>query len=253
MIRKTKILKKKIQTCLKYEDKIPFIKGAYHGKTCYIISCGPSLKKIEHEKLREKLKDEFVVCIKQSYDIYADICDLHIYNCANFKEYDYSANPNTLIFESTSHQYFMNPKCDFKTFIVGNRDFDQTVSVLGNFDDWTFDAKNYHRPYGPGIMYENVFFLMEHLGVDKIVTIGWDATRNTPAGLHFYDDRAKYVTINDAELNASIDSLEIETKIDAMATGKWNDWLASKGIELNVLSEYNPGPPRMKRITVEEL
>jgi hypothetical protein len=253
VIRKTKILKKKIQTCLEYEDKIPFIKGAYHGKTCYIISCGPSLKDIERDILREKLKDEFVVCIKQSYDLYGDICDLHVYNCANFKEYDYSVNPSSLIMESTSHRYFLNPNCDIKTFVVGPRGFDQTVSALGNFDEWTFGKTNIKRPYGPGIMYENVFFMMEFLGVKKVVTIGWDCNRNTASGVHFYDNRKVNVTLNDAEVNATMASLQAEDKVAANAIGKWNDWLASKEIELNVLSKLNPGPERMKRITLEEL
>ena len=38
------------------------------GQDCYILACGPSLKKYDNEETRELLKTKLVFSIKQAYD-----------------------------------------------------------------------------------------------------------------------------------------------------------------------------------------
>jgi len=56
-------------TMLQYEDisdRLAQLYNSYEGETCYIVSAGPSLKNFEEDYLKDKLKDELVISIKQS-------------------------------------------------------------------------------------------------------------------------------------------------------------------------------------------
>ena len=58
---------------LQYEDisdRLAQLKNSYEGETCYIVSAGPSLKNFEEDYLRDKLKDELVISIKQSMNLF---------------------------------------------------------------------------------------------------------------------------------------------------------------------------------------
>lgn len=251
MLKITKEHKQMLAAIPSYRDRSGAAKNLYRGKKCYVISCGPSLMKMDFEKIRSKLKDEMVVCIKQSYDYFKDICDVHIYNCANWKKYDYE-DRSTIIVESTSFGRQLNNKCHLKYHILERR-FDKSVSQTGEFDKWTLDNV-YERPYGPGIMYETVFYVLEHLGVSEIVTIGWDnSLKGTERkNVHFYDiiggDRTKHVQSNDQKTTVTWESLTTEEKITVDAMGSWNAWLRKKNIKLSIISDTNPAPQEIPRI-----
>ena len=74
------------------KEKIEFLKDLFKGEKVYVLSCGPTLTSHDKNKVSKLLDNNLTVAIKQSFDIYPDKTDFHIYNCANFKEYDYSTN-----------------------------------------------------------------------------------------------------------------------------------------------------------------
>ena len=242
---------------LPYEERFKALQNAYSGKTAYIVSCGPTLNEFDFNKLRDRLKDELVICVKQTYDVLSDVCDFHVYNCGNYKNYDYSKNADCISVECTSYPQFLNEQCDLK-FFINERNFARSVSIMKNFDDWTLEGQE--RPYGPGIMYEIVFYLAQYLGVDKLVTIGWDNTLTIDAnqkGFHFYDCKGKenidqFVTHNEVDKNlAAFKSLPMEASITTDCIADFYFWLKSVGVDLQILSHLNPAPKFIPRIDIE--
>ena len=261
-MHKDTIQNKKILDSLETQDeKNKFIHNKYKNKTCYIVSCGPSLKDFDFSSIKQRLKNELVICIKQSYDVLKEECDFHVYNCGNYKNYDYE-NSNAITVECTSYEQMLNEACDFK-YVIKERNFGKTLSILKNFDFWkldNFSNKNI-RPYGPGIMYEIVFYFAQHLGVKEIITIGWDNTLNKKSdqeGYHFYDyhgyDNIKeHITHNSVDDNpTAVSSLPLEASITSDCIIDWYLWLKSKDVELKIVSDLNPASKKISRIEMKE-
>ena len=59
------------------------------SKDCVILTCSPSLNDFGDEQLR-KLKDKFVIVVKQAFHKVPELVDMHIFNCNNYEMYDYS-------------------------------------------------------------------------------------------------------------------------------------------------------------------
>ena len=127
------------------------MKDAFKGEKCYVLSCGPTLLQNNLDKLRELGKNNIVISVKQTLDMFPELTDFHVYNCANFKEYEYSSH-RPIVFEASSTPYHLGD-CDIK-FFIREREFTNSVAHKKNFDEWTLDKQRLLRPYGPGIMYE---------------------------------------------------------------------------------------------------
>lgn len=258
MIEKTVELRKQLRKMQNYEQRFSALYNAYEGETAYIVSCGPSLKQQQLMELRKKLSGKLVVAVKQAYEFLRGETDFHIYNCANYKEYSYT-EPHPIIFECTTllpKDGFFNKTCDLKSFIYERR-AEKSLSMNGRFEDYEF-TKVLERAYGPGIMFEAVFPFVQHLGIKKIVTLGWD---NTNSGLptdklHFYDNlenASNFINDNDQKQTVNREMLDAEEKMTVNALAKLTSWLTSKGIELNIVSNKNPAPKSVRRLKFEEI
>jgi glycosyltransferase involved in cell wall biosynthesis len=237
-------------------EKIEFLKDLFKGEKAYVLSCGPTLTDHDPQKIKDILSDNLGVAIKQSFDLFGEGIDFHIYNCANFKEYDYSEHKPTVI-EASSTPYRLG-ECDLK-FFIQERDFNNSVSVTGDVDSWTFDKQPLLRPYGPGIMYEAVFYTLQHLGVSEIITIGWDnkLIEGDASEQHFYDkqgsslEKADFIHSNEVAANAAAAAtLDHEAEITTNAILPWFEWLKHNGAELKIISSINPAPEQIERITI---
>ena len=237
-------------------EKLELLKDSLKVETCYVLSCGPTLTDHDDTKLKSLLKDNIVIAVKQAYDLFGEHVDFHAYNCANFKEYDYSVN-KPIIVEASTSPWHLGP-CDLK-FLIRERNFNNSISKTHDFDAWTYDNQTNTRPYGPGIMYESVFYLAHHLGVSEIITIGWDnkLTNSDPSKTHFYDkegssyDEADFIQQNKVADNpAAVDTLEHEAKITTNAIASWASWLNKEGITLKIVSKINPAPETIERVQI---
>ena len=218
------------------------------------MSCGPTLTEHPQDKIRDLVSNSLTVSIKQSFNLFEEETDFHIYNCANFKKYDYSSNSPVVIEASTSP--YRLGECDLK-FFIRERDFNKSVSATKDFDSWTFEKNPLLRPYGPGIMYEVVFYTMQHLGVSEIITIGWDnkLVEGTAAQQHFYDKQGSplqkrdFIDSNEvAENPAAVDTLETEGSVSTDAILPWCEWLQTQGTTMKIVSRLNPAPEQIERI-----
>ena len=188
--------------------------------------------------------------------MFGDLIDLHLYNCGNFKEYDYSEN-NPIVIEASTSPLRLG-ECDLK-FFIRERDFNNSVASTKDFDAWTFDKQPLLRPYGPGIMYEVVFYALQHLGVSDIITIGWDNKHieGTMAQQHFYDkvgselDKKDFIDRNEVAANqAAVATLSTEDKVSTEAILDWYNWLQEQGTKLSIVSSINPAPEIIERIEI---
>ena len=249
-------LQEKITDLSIQSEKLRLLKDIFEGEKCYVLSCGPSLTEHDQAKVANLLENNLVVSIKQAYDLFSTLTDFHVYNCANFKKYDY-ARHRPLVMEASTTPFKLG-ECDLK-FFIRERNFDNSVAEKKNFDDWTLDKQSMLRPYGPGIMYEAVFYLLQHLGVSEVVTIGWDNKLvSSDAGKqHFYDkensefDKEEFIHSNEVAKNENaVKTLTHEAEITTNAIESWYTWLKENGCTLKIISPYNPAPDSIERVEI---
>ena len=150
--------------------KINDLKNKHIGKDIVILTCGPSLKEYPKSKVLQFLKDKIVFCIKESIIEYKEYADYFIANSTRCRNFD--------ILEKTLKIYQgSNPKTNIKYDLIIKEDkpFKNELQLLKikNFEKYDFD--NFEkRPWGPGILYESVFYLCRYMGCKNVFTIGWD-------------------------------------------------------------------------------
>lgn len=237
-----------------HEHKIKLLKNSMIKEKCFLLSCGPTLLQNDTKKLKEMLEETPCIAIKQSYDLFKDLVDIHVYNCCNYKKYIYETKEPIIIECST----FPAPiaKCDLKFYITSNN-FDNSVSVTEEYDKWTLENEMFYRPYGPGIETEIIIFLLEHLGFSEVITVGWDNKiigNNPRVGQHFYSldgQNASNFTLDRHALeHVSLDSITKEEKISINAIDSWYNWLKEKGCTIKICSAVNPAPEYIERVVI---
>lgn len=237
-------------------DKLNLLKDLLKGEKAYLLSCGPTLLDHETEKLNSLVRENLTFAIKQSYDLFSENVDVHFYNCANYKNYDYGNNL-PIVFEASTSPAGVGKEHDVR-FLIKERNFNNSVSSTGDFQSWTFEKQPFLRPYGPGIMYEMVFFAAQHLGISELITIGWDnkLINKDASKQHFYDmaetkfDKDEFIHQNEVAKSVKFENLEHEAKITSEAISPFYFWLRECGCELKIVSELNPAPKFIERITL---
>ena len=207
------------------------------------------------DKLKGELSKYPCMAIKQSYTIFEDLVDVHVYNCANLKRYEYKGILRPLVVEASTTPQPLGP-CDLK-FFIQERNFTKSVSLLHNFDDWTLDKSTNLRPYGPGIMTEIVIYLIEHLGFAEVVTVGWDnkiVGKEVNQEQHFYTQgplkEQKFIDQNDTLSIVPAKEIKEEEKISCEGVASWNKWLKGKGCTLKICSAINPVDKSIERVKI---
>lgn len=253
--RRTDFLREQCKSLESQKEKLILLKDMFKGEKCYVLSCGPTLLDNNQEKLKQELEKYPVLAIKQSADMYKDLVDFHVYNCGNYKNYEYGSR-KPIVTEASTTPWKLGV-CDLK-FFIKERDFKNSVSEKHNFSDWTLEKENFLRPYGPGIMYEIVFYLVEHLGFSEIITIGWDnkLSGTDESKQHFYDkedskfDKSDFIHYNEVAENVKMDQLSHEEKITSNVIGLWYQWLNKVGCEMKICSSINPAPHEIQRVEI---
>ena len=215
------------------------------GKDCVVLTCGPSLNDFSDEQLREKLKDKFVIAVKQAFHKIPELVDMHVFNCNNYEIYDYSQHrPITVgcssmplnVVKQAVWGKETNPDLFYRVVSQG---YEKTLAKTGEFDNFTLD-KTLTRPWGPGIMSEIVFYLVEHFGFKTVTTIGWDLEKpGETQSNHFYGDREL------ANKAAPMEPTETEDNIAASLT--ISKWLDTHNIELFIGNNNSFVHPEVKR------
>jgi len=261
MKNKTKKILEVFNSLDSVEKRMDEIKDAYKDETMYIVASGPSLNNYAPNKLKEILSDKLVVCIKQSYHQLKDITDILLLNFTNLSPYTF--NPNTIVtwlywFQNHPQIVFEKFKGDLLFPIYRNDDIPnkmtQSIAYKGDYENMMFD-KGLPRPWGPGLMYELGIPLAVHLGVKKIVTLGWDVGNldlwegQEDSERHFVD----HYYSDETQLfdRFKIDATEIKLIANSMV-GIYN-YLQTIGVEFNIISDRNPVGSEVPRIKLEDI
>ena len=240
---KTRQIKKQLARTESIEKQMEILHNAFEGEVCYLLNCGPSLSDNRKNVLKEKLKDKLVFAVKQAYEYTPEVVDFHFFNCANLPEpvgdfvqehYQYNESDPIVVASSNyplhmrwsefqKHDIFF--KIPIRTEI--NNEF---ICLTKKFDDYIM-SKTPTRPCGPGILYETVIYMAQHLGVKKIVALGWDLSKKDPKRdkdyKHFYEDKKMF---NKGDI------LPWEISITCEASEALFYWLKEKGVELELVS-----------------
>ena len=157
------------------------------NQDCVILTCGPSLNEYKEEIVLDFCKDKIVICVKEAIIKYKNIADYFVANGTRHRKYS---------FHSKTIKIYQNDgkKKDLQDYnLILNEDTPFNIAKqllkLKNFDQ--YNLKNtIKRPWGPGILYETVFYLCEYMGIKNIYTIGWDLidTTKTRKLTHFFEE-----------------------------------------------------------------
>jgi hypothetical protein len=165
---------------------IDALRDAFNGKAALVISAGPSAESWQEVYEKEKHNNPVVVCIKQTLNLIDIPCDIHFINSANLIKYKYQ--PNTLsIMTRNSKAAPILGKYDVEFQLMEEFNYKPEYYLATNqcFDCYTLDKTGMTRPIGPGIMHESVFHTLAHMGVNKIITVGWDIADSEGRNTHF--------------------------------------------------------------------
>ena len=254
-------LKKKLIGCGTLEEKVEALRDSFKGETCYVLATGPSLADHTPDELREKIGDGLVLSIKQAYNMVPDITDFHFFNCANmpppvgyplYEHYRYNCarEEEPIIVASSNYalgqRWHSSQKHDlfFKIPIRTEID-DKFLCKTKEFEKYILE-NGVQRPCGPGIMCETVLYTALHLGVSKIIAIGYDYSKSKSEQSedheHFYGDTNKLYNQGD------ILSWEMQANIDS--TKELYEWLKNRNVDLEVASQHSLVYSGIPRVTI---
>lgn len=252
---KIELIKKKFLN-LTLEEKIKELQNSYKGKECYILSCGPSLKDYDTEKLNKFLSDKLVFTVKQAYDLYSEVSDFHFFNCSNLPkrkspfEAHYTVKKDCITVASSNYpestRWPASQLSDIFFKIPIRTEINNEFLVrTGKIDEFLL-KNNLTRPCGPGIMYETVLFMALHLGVKSITCIGWDLTKekvNESNYQHFYG--------SSEGLTNRGDILDWEIEETRNFSKNFFEWCNSNNVELKLASSRSSLYEKIPRVKLE--
>ena len=191
MMFQTERLSTQVRAMTALGRQVAELKDAYLNQPCVIVTCGPSLKRVSAVRLQRALGGVLTIAVKQAVDVTGPETDFHCWNYYNVAKWG-PTSPSTIrciVEEPTGKQAQFNKYDLALPQVNGGGDLTNSLAFRRDFDDHLLESDP-RRPFGPGIMYELVFFLALHLGVSEIVTIGWDIANPGGKNTHFYDQPA---------------------------------------------------------------
>lgn len=260
-----KSLISKIKGVSSYEEAVSKLKDAAKDETAYLVTCGPSLTTHNREELLSKLDGKLVIACKQAYEYVKEVASFHLLSVYNYQPYEYYSNDTIRHWQLTA----MNMANEVERINNWGQRMDialpcystpwvqkhQSTSYTREFKNWELYNEG-KLVWGPGIMYESGFPLALHLGVKKIITIGWDIGDLSKYGegkmavdQNWLDQHA--TDLYKADVGGGPEREELENTIGC--TKEMYDYFLDKNVEVHILSNTNPADERFKRITFEEI
>lgn len=179
-------------------NDIKIYKDLHKNQDCVILTCGPSLNEYNKDKILNFIKNKIVICIKETIIEFKDQCHFFFSNNNRHRQYEFNSNTKKIYtchpwcFDKTNECYTDHLINNYDLILVEDINFhteNKQLLKVKNFDDFSFD-KNIKRPWGPGILYETVFYFLNYMGIKNIFTIGWDLIdcENKTALTHYFDN-----------------------------------------------------------------
>jgi len=238
-IRKTTTLK----------DRTAVLHNCYHDEVAFVFSCGPSLTKVFNDNVAHYLRNRLVVSVKSAYNLVGSMTDLYLMNPVRVPVLTEPFSTHT-IKVCSSHLWHDNmldmlcQGCDVFYPIAGCP-LDQSMVAQGTehaFDRAAFPKPGCvvpPRPWGPGVLLDVGLFLLVHMGVRRIIVVGWDM-----------GDKV-YTHYDNAHNMFNEEGIALETEMAKKATRALVQWMKNRGVALQLCSPLSVLP--IPQIPVEEL
>ena len=209
-------------------------KDLHSGKECVILTCGPSLMEYSKDTIKKFLKDKIVICVKESIIEYNNEANYFFFNTCRDRAFD--INPKAIkIYQSND---ILKPKNKPDLILHEDRPFSKKTQLLNvkNFDKYNL-ANNPKRPWGPGILYESIFYFCLYAGFKNVYTIGWDLidTNKTHKITHYFDD-SKATEYKSSALWHNMNYRD-EMKLVNNNIPHFYDYLKEKGMNIFVMGK----------------
>jgi hypothetical protein len=178
--------------------------------------------------------------------------DFHLLNSWNYAPYEYvQPDPIVLLERADDDPPTPDARPDLFFRIPDPRNFKERLATSLEFEKWLF-TRILGRPWGPGIIYELGIYLLVHLGVSNIVTLGWDLGElNTTVMEHFFHEESPDSNKSDGIMNIPrIRPFEVSDI--AESTRALYYWLRSRGIRLFIVSDRSLVDPVAPRISASD-
>ena len=169
--------------------KIEEIKQKYLDKDCVVLTCGPSLREYPKEKICDFIKDKIVICVKESIVEYKDYAHFFIWNGSRQRQYNINSDTIKVFQDDYDKAKYCNRPVDI--ILPEERPFNKENQLLKTKKFKEYDLENnIKRPWGPGILYETVFYFCKYIGIKNVYTIGWDLIdkNNYTTITHYFDN-----------------------------------------------------------------
>lgn len=226
------------------------LKDIHKNQECVILTCGPSLKEYSKKKILDFLKGKVVMAVKEAFIEYTNETDYFFLNTSRLRHYPIENTKSKIIFNShipwkkEENVYVM---VEDKPFSIENQ-----LLRKKNFEEYEIE-NNQRRPWGPGILYESVFYTCKLMGFKNVYTIGWDLV-DVEKDLvinHFFDDseELKYKgsrrwTEADTKLENHIE----EMKMVNLEIVDFYNYFKEKGMNIFVVGEQSYVNRKIPRI-----
>ena len=173
--------------------KLLSFKNKHLNEDALVVACGPS--SLHWEKIYNKFPKSKIIAIKQAIDITKDITDYHFlnpFNCSN-----YSLHKQLYTYETIFQDDIGSPRQfnDYDLRLVIRKDsrkpYDSCIALTHAFADFEIEKSMLIRPWGPGILFESVFYFLKYCGFSRINIVGLDMKNDNKYNQHFYDENSK--------------------------------------------------------------
>jgi hypothetical protein len=284
----TERLSREIRDLSSLNDRVKALRDAYAQAECLVVTCGPSLGDVSKEQLQRASDGRVTIAVKQATDVVGDVSDFHCFNAFNVSRFSPAHDSTIRCFVADAKRrspQFNGRDLEFEQR-DGNGDLRNSLAHERSFQGYEL-ANGLVRPFGPGIMYELVFFLAAHVGVSRITTVGWDIGDPAGQNTHFYDDDSarSYFSAGRAgpgsgprrlrdlvpepikfqrrrlqnkrahaagALYNRTQALPGESELVSSSVPALVEWLAGHGCELRVVSPSPHFPPGVARVSIDD-
>jgi len=234
------------------------IKGSFLGHEAVVLTCGPSLAEYSKKEINDFCKGKLVVAVKEAYLEFMN-ANFWFVNDSRWQQFPVNTDTTFTVYTHAIHETaFKAANNDVfydvylqEEFSTKNLDISHQLINRRNYKDYDFDA-NVLRPWGPGILYETVFYFLQHLGIRACYTLGWDLSLSGKLN-HYFDKStdSKYsssVKGYQRDLKSFESSWEEEMQRVIDETASMYHYFKDNNLNLYVLSQQSLVSDRIPRL-----
>ena len=131
MYKKTRNIKRELNSLNNFKDRIAHLKDLYLNERLFLLASGPSLGMVDKEELRSKLQNSLTFSIKQAYLEFSKETDFHFINDCNlpmingYSGYRYGIKSGPIVVASSGY-----PEEHARTRFAEGQQWDMFCRVL---------------------------------------------------------------------------------------------------------------------------